>query len=212
MCTSNFVFLILFRILIYWNKVKCSHGLFTKIIWKESQKYHDTLCWRYMWTRWKCKKVWLKQVSVLQWKLTYTISEYLHMIVQQCAYRTTILIKLSFSWKCLAKCIMDKGVLPGILVCSEIFRGGMCISGGNANTIHNINLFSSNPHNNYYECSNETINTQYSKHNRKAIIIVVDPFWCTNIYVIFGLNSVTFSFPRIINVCIVSVSWRTTKE
>lgn len=149
MCTSNFVFLILFRILIYWNKVKCSHGLFTKIIWKESQKYHDTLCWRYMWTRWKCKKVWLKQVSVLQWKLTYTISEYVHMIVQQCAYRTTILIKLSFSWKCLAKCIMDKGVLPGILVCSEIFRGGMCISGGNANTIHNINLFSSNPHNNY---------------------------------------------------------------
>lgn len=80
---------------------------------------------------------------------SYTISEYLHMIVQQCAYRTTILIKLSFSWKCLAKCIMDKGVLPGILVCSEIFWGGMCISGGNANTIHNINLFSSNPHNNY---------------------------------------------------------------
>lgn len=57
------------------------------------------------------------------------------------------------------KCIMDKGVLPGILVCSEIFRGGMCISGGNANTIHNINLFSSNPHNNY--SINEKKNEQW---------------------------------------------------
>lgn len=127
--------------------------MFTWFIYQNNLKWITKIpryiCWRYMWTRRKCKKVWLKQVSVLQWKLTYTISEYLHMIVQQFAYRTTILIKLSFSWKCLAKCIMDKGVLPGILVCSEIFRGGMCISGGNANTIHNINLFSSNPHNNY---------------------------------------------------------------
>lgn len=127
--------------------------MFTWFIYQNNLKWITKIpryiCWRYMWTRWKCKKVWLKQVSGHQRISTYTIREYLHMIVQQYTYRTTIFIQLSFSWKCLAKCMTDNSVLPGILVCSDIFQGGMCISGGNANTIHNINSFSSNPHNNY---------------------------------------------------------------
>lgn len=145
--------------------------MFTWFIYQNNLKWITKIpryiCWRSMWTRWKCKKVWLKQVSGLQRKLTHTISEYLHMIVQQYTYRTTIFIKLSFSWKCLAKCIMDKGVLPGILICSDIFQGGMCISGGNANTIHNINLFSSNPHNKY------SINEKKMKNKK---------LWSVNLY------------------------------
>lgn len=133
--------------------------MFTWFIYQNNLKWITKIpryiCWRYMWTRRKCKIVWLKQVSVLH---TQSVNIYIWL------YNNVLIVLQSWLSYLFHENVSRNASWTRVFCLESWFAPksseGECASVGGMPTRYTILIcFFSNPHNNY--SINEKKNEQW---------------------------------------------------